>query len=496
MVYILIDNKQFLTQIQYVFDTIFICLGIECLYINGCGGTCENDDDVYIVYGSNEFITLEIPETIRNMVFIKASGRLFSDDYLNPGSVPQNIDKYIASDTSYGSADIISIYNDGEPLYIRYDESGKRIKTNIDIISDIFFMLTRYEEVVNEDIVKKDKHGRFPASESLAYKNNFLHRPVVNEQIELLWSWIESFSCGYKRTNRWGEKTFAVCLSHDVDHILKNGNMAAALRHTLAVLIKFKSCYKAIDYLRDYLKNRRDHTKDPYWTFSYLTDIEQKYRFNSSFFFMALEASDRDYRYDIGDSIVRGLIHELEDCGCEIGYHGNILSYNDRALMETEKTRIDSVVREKPYGCRQHYLKFQVPVTWRYQSKLHILYDTTLSFADYEGFRCGMCLPFKPFDILEGKVLDIWEIPLLIMEGTLQSSAYRNLSPQDALRKIIAMIETVKRHQGVFSILWHNSSFDYNWVGWRTVYEEMMRFLGNSGCIGLSGREVIELISC
>lgn len=495
MVHILILDIKYFCQIQYVFETIFSCLEIGCTYHHSFNEISDSVDNITIVYGSCEYATLKLPESIHNLIFIKNSTKLFGKDYLKPDSIPLRTCKYKSSGGANEPAGIISIYNDGEPLYIRSDEGRKIILTNIDIISDIFFMLTRYEEVVSAGIFGRDKHDRFPALESLAYKNNFLQRPIVNEHIDLLWSWIDGFSSGYKRLNRWGEKTFAVCISHDVDHVLKNKNLAAALRHTLAVFIKFKSFKKAINYLRNYYQNKRDHTKDPYWAFQYLIDIEKKYKFCSSFYFMASEASDPDYRYDINDSIVRGLIHQLEDCGCEIGYHGSILSYNNKALMDAEKTRIDGVVCKKPYGSRQHYLKFQVPVTWRYQSELGILYDTTLSFADYEGFRCGMCLPFKPFDILEGKVLDIWEIPLLVMEGTLQSSMYRNLSPEDALKNIIRLIETVKKHQGVFSVLWHNSSFDYNWEGWSTVFEETMRYLGDSDCISLSGREIIEAMS-
>ena len=495
MVYIFFNHNEYHTQIQYVFDTMFRCLGIEFVYMHSFGGINDSIDDVYIVYGSCEYESLKIPKNVNKLVFIKDSGKLFCGNYLKPGVIPQNADRYGANDPAYGPAGIISIYNDGEPLYIRFDEERKIIKTNIDIVSDIFFMLTRYEEVVGEGIVKKDKYNRFPASESFAYKNGFLHRPVVNEHIELLSSWIESISSSYKRINRWGGAAFAVCLSHDVDHILKNKNLPTTIRHALAILIKFKGFRKAVHYLRDYFQNRRDHTKDPYWTFKYLIDLEKKYQFNSSFYFMASEPSDLDSRYDIKDSITRGLIQDIEDCGCEIGYHGSILSYNDKALMDAEIARLNRIVRKKPYGCRQHYLKFQVPVTWRYQRESGILYDTTLSFIDHEGFRCGMCLPFKPFDILEGKVLDIWEIPLLIMEGTLQSSVYRNLSPEQALKNIIDIIETVKRHHGVFSILWHNSSFDYNWEGWTIVLEEMMRYLGNSDCIGQSGREIIESVN-
>jgi len=85
-----------------------------------------------------------------------------------------------------------------------------------------------------------------------------------------------------------------------------------------------------------------------------------------------------------------------------------------------------------------------------------IKYDTTLGVADYEGFRCGICCPYRPFDILENRALDIWEVPLIVMEGTL--FGYRGLSPGDGLKTVQRMVEAVERYRGVLVVLWHNSS--------------------------------------
>jgi hypothetical protein len=493
MINVFIQNKQYSDQIKYVFDTIFFILGIKIVYKDNLDELSGTNNDLSIVY-SSAFEIQEVPSNINNLILIKESGKLFGVDYLKAGSVPSKIFKYNYCSSSEGTTDIISIFKEGEDLYISAIEDKNIIKTNIDIISDVFFMLTRYEEVVNKESVEIDKHDRFPARESLAYKNDFLHRPIVNEHIELLWSWIVGFSLGYKRLNWWGQKSFAVCLSHDVDHVIKNGNFLAACRHTLAVIFRFHKFKKAFHYLKSYFQNRGDYKRDPYWTFDYILSMEKEHNLNSSFYFMASSSSDPDFRYDINDGRIRELIFKLEAYGREVGYHGSLRSYNNKKIMYMEKKSLDAIVSNKPYGCRQHYLKFQVPVTWRYQQQSGILYDTTLSYAEHEGFRCGMCFPYKPYDIIEGKVMDIWEIPLIIMEGTLQSEMYRNLSPEDALTRIKNIIEAVKRHKGVFSILWHNSSFDYNWEGWGYVFEETMRYLGKSNCLSLSGSELIEYI--
>jgi hypothetical protein len=494
MINVFIQNKKYSDQIKYVFDTIFFILGIQIVYKDTLEELIDANNDLNIVYWSSIFEIREVCCNINNLILIKESGKLFGVDYLKAGSVPSKILKYNYCSSSEGPPDIISIFNYGEDLYISADEDKNIIKTNIDIISDVFFMLTRYEEVVNKESVELDKHDRFPARESLAYKNDFLHRPIVNEHIELLWSWIEGFSLGYKRLNWWGQKSFAVCLSHDVDHILKNGNLLAACRHTLAIIFRLHKFKRAFHYLRNYFQNRGDYKRDPYWTFNYILSMEKENSFNSSFYFMASSASDPDFRYDINDGRIRKLISELEAYGCEIGYHGSLLSYDNKEIMDMEKKSLDEIVTNRTYGCRQHYLKFQTPFTWRYQQQSGILYDTTLSYAEQVGFRCGICFPYKPYDVIEGKVMGIWEIPLIIMEGTLQSDMYRNLSPEDALIRIKSIIQTVKRHKGVFTFLWHNSSFDYNWDGWGYVFEDVMRYLGKSNCLSLTGRELIEYI--
>ena len=66
--------------------------------------------------------------------------------------------------------------------YLKLENIPKKIE-ELDIFAASFFMLTRWEEYVNKN---RDIHDRFPATESLAYKQGFLDRPVVNEYVEEL----------------------------------------------------------------------------------------------------------------------------------------------------------------------------------------------------------------------------------------------------------------------------------------------------------------------
>src|SRR5215813_3019169 len=87
---------------------------------------------------------------------------------------------------------------------------GKELRLGLDILGSCFFMLTRYEEIVSSE---RDQYDRFPASASIAFKEGFLDRPIVNEYVEILWECLQRLWGGLVRRQR----SFRVILSHDVD---------------------------------------------------------------------------------------------------------------------------------------------------------------------------------------------------------------------------------------------------------------------------------------
>lgn len=493
MIYIYNSDNKFEKQIDYVVINIFYLLGLKYNTIEYNQYDNVKSDDILLLYTDDN--SLKFVDNFKNIIIIEPSRKLFCENYLKMGSVPHSIKKFKAEKDKINNEDIISIFDDGTDLYINKTFGDKRIiKTNMDIISDIFFMLTRYEEVVNKKAYENERFNRFPASESLAFKNGFLDRPIVNEHIDLLWSFIDSFQLGYKRKSWWGNKNFAACLTHDVDSVQKYKRFKNIIRPSASLLIRQKKPLKAIKNFFDYFKGYKG---DPYNTFDYIMNLEKSYGFRSSFYFMSGGNSEFDNSYDVYDMKVKQLIDKIENEDFEAGYHCSYNSYNDFNMMSKEKEKLNELISKKPYGCRQHFLRFQIPYTWEIQEQINLLYDTTLSFADAEGFRCGTCFPFKPYDLLENRILNIWEIPLIIMEGSLQNPNYRAYTPQKGLEETKKLIDTVKKHKGVFTMLYHNSSFDpFNtmWDGWKDTYESTMKYLFDNDCLGTSGREIIDII--
>lgn len=452
-------------------------------------------EDILLLYTDDENFNKNIYNT-KNIIIIKPSVQLFGENYLAISSIPKTTRRFKTTNETSKDEDIISIFNEDIDLYIKKDFSERKIiETNIDIISDIFFMLTRYEEVVNKEAYGKERFNRFEAIESVAFKNHFLHRPIVNEHINLLWSFIDNFSLGYKRKKWWGDKDFAACLTHDVDVIQKYKKFINVIRPSASLLLKYRRPLRAI---KNFISYFRGYKKDPFYTFDYIIDLEKSYGFKSSFYFMSGGTSEVDNKYDIRDKKVRELVNKIDGFDFEVGFHGSYNSYNNVKMLKEEKEKLDGIVNGKLYGCRQHFLRFQAPYTWQNQEQAGLIYDTTLSFADAEGFRCGICFPYKPYDLYKDRILDIWEIPLMVMEASLQNPDYRAYTPKQGLEETKKLIDTVKKHNGVFTMLYHNSSFDpFDKMldGWKGTYEETMKYLYDNNCLGTSSREIIQMIT-
>lgn len=475
------DKLDFAAPIEYTFDLVFSIYGVayEILPFNRLKPDEYDFDKALVISYGKEYLSTGA----KKQIHIHASD-FFGKNYLKPASMPE---------TPLGEyRDLPAIYRGSGAFDNWVRKSEGLIETNIDILASSFFMVSRYEEVV-QDI--KDKHNRFPAVASLAYQEGFLHRPIVNEYIELLWDWIRHLKPEMTRKPLWPDnKDFAVCLTHDVDWIRKY-SMVPPLFRLGSAMLRQKNLRLAFDITSDYLRTLLGYKRDPFSdTFDYMLDVERNYGCKSSFYFMAREKSWLGNRYSLSNPEAIALIKQIEKAGCEVGMHGSYDSYNRLEHMLSEKARLDTVVKDKSYGCRQHCLRWKTPDTWRLQERAGFLYDATLSFADHVGFRVGICLPYQPFDIVKNCKIAIWELPLIIQEVTLHDASYQNLPHKVAYDEIVKHVEITKRFKGVFVLLWHNSSFDplAGWSGWKKVYEDVVSQIGKQNAFIETGKNIIK----
>lgn len=432
--------NNFLPERKYIISIIFgEFLGLE-YEINSNNKTKDYE---IILEGSKKII-------IKDSFFSNFEDSL---DYLDKKNIPEKI-RFLKNQFII-EKDVPVIFGDDE-FKVKEDE----IVCGIDIFASSFFMLTRWEEYANKT---RDLHNRFPATASLAYKYDFLNRPIVNEYVEMLWNMLKYLGCNKKRK----EKKYELILTHDVDNIFKWNNFRLFVRNIAGDIIKRKNVPLALENVRQYC------WKNPYDTFDYLMDLSEKRDVRSNFFFMSGGTSQFDNNYSINQPFVKKIREKIKNRGHLIGFHPSYSAYNDQRQWEKEYSALSREISQKVKIGRQHYLRFEVPTTWQIWEDNNMKWDSSLTYPEKEGFRCGTCYEYSVFNILTRKKLKLKEMPLEVMEGSLVN--YQNLSPEKAEKKIIKLIDRVKKYNGSFVLLWHNSSFNSEfWARYQGIYEKIV----------------------
>ena len=210
--------------------------------------------------------------------------------------------------------------------------------------------------------------------------------------------------------------------------------------------------------------------KDPFDTYDYLMDTSEMIGVKSYFFLHSSVSSRFD---NDNEKFLKRIASKVLERGHFLGYHPSYNAYNDLELFLRDKKRIEDIIGRELTCGRQHFLRFEVPTTWQIWEKAEMEWDSTLGYADKEGFRCGVCYPYSVFDIINRKKLNLKERPLIVMEGGLIN--YQQLEPKDVELRIKNLINRVRKYNGEFVFLWHNSSFGGSWKRFEYIYEKTLK---------------------
>lgn len=392
------------------------------------------------------------------------------DQWLTGDSLPrQPLSKWVLqdvfSDSPKVSSEIPVIYGQRMTEESYYAERDGDIELGLDIFGSAFFMLTRYEEVVKND---RDEHDRFPATASLAYQEGFLERPIINEYLEILWTCMKRLWPGLRRRQR----QYRVMPSHDVDRPLAVAGepLGVVLRGCAGDLIARRDFDLALRRVHSWGRSLKgDFAVDPINTFDFIMRLSEAIEVTSAFYLMATEAkTDFDRAYSTGHPWMRRLMCSIVERGHEIGFHGSYYSYNDAEKTRREVTLLRKVLAEEgiadsTLGGRQHYLRWQCPVTWEIWNDIGLTYDSTLTFARHVGFRCGICYEYPTFSVLSRRQMQLVERPLVIMDVALHNQRYEKIKRNGVCDRALELSHACKIFNGDFTILWHNSNLAARW---------------------------------
>lgn len=365
------------------------------------------------------------------------------------------------------------LYGEASPSsdLVRFDSRGLTAK--LDVMGSIFFMLTCYEETVRQ---VRDRHGRFPGRASLATRESFFDRPIVDEYVEILWALLKRLWPGLRRR----ERAFIMRPTHDVDEALRYPNARRLWRRAAGHVLRGRPSGLAQTW-REWRGIRRNGAwADPWFTFRDIMDLSENAGATSTFYFLTdRHGTPRNSTQPFDTPAIRVLLREIADRGHVIGLHPSYDTWRDGAQMRRELDILQRVCREEgivqeSWSVRQHYLRLESPGTWRLWDDSGFDTDSSLMYADRAGFRCGTCHGFPLFDLEEGRELAVREQPLIVMECSVLDDRYMGLgrNPDAALAAMLELKRRCAKFGGEFVLLWHNHRLEK--PGERELYRQIM----------------------
>jgi hypothetical protein len=313
-------------------------------------------------------------------------------------------------------------------------EQVDRGERPLDDLAAAFFDLARLEE---RD-APRDEHGRFRAASSVL---DPLDPPL--ERLRRMFGIVAPKPLGAQ---------FAVALTHDVDSVRRW--TGRAVRGALA---RVKSGDRRDLPALVRLPLHKLRQTDPNWAWERIVAGERERGATSTFFVLGANRHRLDAQApDVYERLRPRLLDELRGLGAEIAVHGSYLAADDASLLADEARALG-----RPEGQRYHFLRLDPHRNLAPLADLGFRYDSSLGYAEALGFRAGIARPFRPWDVARDRPLELVEIPLAVMDATLDR--YLRLTAREAERRVVELLDRAAEDGAAFALLWHPDRYEGAW---------------------------------
>ncbi|WP_405200464.1 polysaccharide deacetylase family protein [Christiangramia sp. LLG6405-1] len=312
-----------------------------------------------------------------------------------------------------------------------------------DIFAASFYLLSRYEEYLPH---VKDEFGRFPASESIAFQENFLHKPIVD-----IWAYkfqeilMERFPQLEHKKRAYHNNTI---ITSENTFIFKNKGFLRSFVGLLSDLVQF-NIGKVIDRLQVWIRIK----SDPNDTFEDLISIIREDKIETLFMFQLSDFSRHDRNISHNRIPHRAVIKSVADyskVGLLMGYY----AMEDIKNLRKEKLRLEDIVHSSVEHAMNHQYNLRLPDQYNNLIELEINNDYSMGYPDKLGFRAGTCTSYLFYDI-NMEVTTPLKVHPYAFNSNVVAKMTRNKLNED-LRRII--LET-KEVQGTLRSVFSNHDF-------------------------------------
>lgn len=323
------------------------------------------------------------------------------------------------------------------PTYFSVDQGA----LPFDPFAAAFFTLSRYEEYTT---VERDKHGRFQADRSTLTRIGALEKPVVDHWAMMIAEKITAQFPELKLQLRPYKDLFTV----DVDNAF--AYKGRGLRSQAAVMkARLKGRAEEVKERKAVLAGE---VKDPYDKYQRICDaIGDKEAL--IFFVLFANRGENDHGADPASADFQEAIKTMAK-GAQVGIHPSYASNDADGQMQRERKGLGQVIGQEIALSRQHFLRFDLPKTYRALIAAGIQEEHSMGYADRCGFRAGTCRPFKWYDLEKEEATNLTIVPFATMDTAFAD--HQGFSADEAKEKIESIRQNLKAVDGPLVSVWHD----------------------------------------
>lgn len=326
-----------------------------------------------------------------------------------------------------------------------------------DIFAATFYLLSRYEEYGPHE---KDMYGRYAHENSLAFKEGFLHLPLINiwmkDFTKTLQSKFPSFNIQHS--------TFKIIPTYDID-------IAFAYKHK-GLSRNIGGFFRSPSLER--IKVLLGLQKDPFDSYEFLNELHKKHNLHPLYFFLVPE---KNGQYDKNILPHRDIMWKLVKQHAKkytIALHPSWQSGDSASLLKKEKQQLEAMSESPVNRSRQHYIRFLLPEGYKRLLEAGLTDDYSMGYGSINGFRASVANSFFWYDLDKEEQTPLRIHPFCFMEAN--SFYEQRSSAQEAYTELMHYYTQCKEVNGTLISIWHNNFLGTGkaFTGWKEAYEQFI----------------------
>ncbi len=322
-----------------------------------------------------------------------------------------------------------------------------------DIFAAVFYCITRYEEYL---LHTEDEYGRFAHENSLAFKEDFLHLPLVD-------LWLKDFKATL--LNQFSElifqpKSFSFTPTYDID--IAWSYKEKGLIRNIGGFLKSPSLERVSVLLTG--------NNDPYDSYEVMNDLHQKYNLKPLYFFLVASKNGLHDKNILPTNAAMQKLISQHAAKYEIGLHPSWQSYNDANILKEEKNTLEDISQKNIQTSRQHYIKLTLPETYQNLISTGITNDYSMGYGSINGFRASSASSFNWYDLSAEKITSLRIHPFCFMDANCYYE--EKLSLDESFKELMKYYNICKEINGPLVTIFHNNFLgtDKKFKGWKELY--------------------------